>query len=357
MESKRPTADRARQQKWRDQVGEIEYLVHEVSPRIFEDNARDRLAELPPEWIALVASMRADVHAETDREKQTEGVTLAERRGYQWNYKVGRVADLVRHLLQTIAADIDLGEDQVLATMVLVHKAFFQLKLELQDLGTREGRDDRDEQRYRVLGALRSLTRHFDGPDLLRLRALVAGENAARFTIPPPSDEEVEQRLEEIEQHGPLTEAEREHDREFMAIKAPVLNGVVSRSWLMEVDPRFGTLDPLVVMEEFAEAQAKARGGRNGGGEPRTGPARAVARLALMCGALDAAQREGEDFDQATERLRGALLNSRSRIRATMREFPGHGPEQPTASSGSAPNAPPGTGAPPSGSVGNDRRE
>jgi hypothetical protein len=326
MEPKRPTADRIRQQEWRAHVEEMRHLVENVSPQIFKDSAKARRADVPVEWAAMVASMRADVRASADRDELEEGVPVADRRGYHWSSKLSRVADMIEYLLAVVRADLEMEEGvETLASMVLLHKAFVELEIELQEGGSKNGREDRDEHRYRVLGALRSLTHQFDSPDLLRLRALVAGECAARFTQ-VPTDAEVEERLAAIQAEDPQTEEEREHSREFMCVTGPVMNGVMARSWLAEVDSKFATLDPLVVMEEFAEAEAKGQGGRSGAGDGIVGPARAVARLALMCGGLGAVQRNGEGFDEAVDRVRAALLTSRSRIRAVLRDFPGQVP-------------------------------
>ncbi len=81
-------------------------------------------------------------------------------------------------------------------------------------------------------------------------------------------------------------------------------------------------------MEEFAEAKADSEGGRTDGGEASTGPVRTLARLAVLSGALDFAQKEGEDFDAAVDRARRNLISTRSRIKQSVQGFPGRiGPD------------------------------
>jgi hypothetical protein len=248
-------------------------------------------------------------------------MTPDERRGYHWTWKVMRVGDMLEHLTRTIREDLGFDDGATLASIVLLRKAALYLQLELQDGGTKDGRHDRLENRYRVQRALEALAPPFDDVQLMRLRALQVAESSARMTR-IPDDSDVDERLGRIADLEGLRPGEAERYRNFMLVDQPAVSAVMARSELMAIDDRFAALDPLVVMEEFSDAAAEANGGRLAGGEGRTGPARALARLCVMSGALDLEQKDGEDFDAATERARGALLTARSRIRKAVRGFP-----------------------------------
>jgi hypothetical protein len=317
--------------QWREKIPEIRRLVEDVAPRAFEAAAEDRLEKVPEEWKALVQKMRDDVHASAaDWRKQypdsTE--TLAEERGYQWHFKIGRLDDMLDYLMREIRRDIGFEDgDATLASMLLVSKAFLALNIELQHGGKKGSRDDGDEYSYRVLNALKALTPRFDDIVLRRFRALQTAESMAKFARPLMNPEELDAHVEKMKDL--LPEREPDEHRDWVNVDKPVLEGVFARSQLAEVDERFGTLDPMEVYEEFAEAQAATKGGKSDGGEGKVGPARAVARLAVRCGALDYEQGADEDFDAAVERARGNLLQARHRIRKELRGFPGMLPEDP----------------------------
>jgi hypothetical protein len=274
----------------------------------------------------MVDAMRAEVHAAArkDVDQPTDGrpPTEMERRGYNWSFKVGRVADMLEYLTRTIREDIGFEEGATLASMLLLDKAILHLDVELQDGGSDGGRDDREENRLRVLDALKALTPEFDNVNMQRLRALHVAERSAQITR-VLSDADVEESAKKLAQ---LDARHLDKHRDYMKNEQPVISGLLARNWLVEVDRAFESLDPLVVLEEFAEAEAATRGGRSDRGDGKVGPARALARLAVMCGALGYAARPDEDFDTAVDRARGNLLMTRSRARKTLRDFPGELP-------------------------------
>lgn len=324
-----PKRDRNRQREWRARLPEYRRLVEEVAPEMWEDAAARRARSLPKPWVTLVEEMRADVHKAARKsieEFGDEKATEEEKRGYYWSFKVGCVADMVEHLARTIRDDLGFDEEEeTLASMALAYKALTFLEVELQDGGSASPRRDRDELRYRMLNALKALTPLFDDVHLMRLRALQVAESAAEYTH-VATEAEIEEGIGRLaEEKGFNADAHRE----YMQHSKPALDGVLARSWLAEIDDAFQRLDPLVVLEEFADAQAQSSGGRTENGEGRVGPVRALARLAVMCGALGYEQREDEDFDKAVDRARGNLLMSRSRIRRVVQEFPGQCPPAP----------------------------
>lgn len=277
---------------------------------------------MPEAWKALVSAMQAEVHAEAAKDDE-DGRSLNERRGYYWSFRVGRVGDMLDYLMRAIRGDLGFEEGATLASMLLVQSSIERLDIELQDGGTEEGRDDGEENRYRVNHALRALTPKLDDITLLRFRALQVAEFAARWNQIPPTDEQVEASVVDLRQEQLVrSETEAERHRTFLKVDKPALGAVFTRSLLAEIDARFDTLDPLVVFEEFSEAET-ATGGKLEGGDGKIGPVRAVARLAVMCGALEYRQEPGEDFDSAVNRARSNLLVTRSRIRKELRSFPG----------------------------------
>lgn len=320
----KPTRDRARQEEWRSRVPEARRIVEDVAPAIWDDVAASRVEDVPQPWKELVAAMRAEVCTKADTEARERSLsddeTVEQLRGYYWAFKVGRVADMLKYLLRTIRQDIGFEEGATLASMVLLEKAVLQVDLELQDGGSKEGREDRDENRHRVLEALKALTPRFDDVHMLRLRALQVAESSVKMTR-IASDDDAEASVRAIAELDDSIDLERHRD--FIKHEQPAMLGVLARSWLVEVDKAFANLDPLVVLEEFAEAQTNARGGKVAGGDGRVGSVRAVARLAMMCGALGFQQQDGEDFDAAVDRARANLLMTRSRFRKALRAFPG----------------------------------
>lgn len=322
------TSSRQRQQQWRDRIPEVRRVVEDVAPRMWESACEDQEKNVPDAWKALVQSMRDEVHLEARAaDYHEEDMTPDERLGYHWNWKIGRVANMLRYLTQVIRDDLGFDDGATLASIVLLDKAMLHLQLELQDGGTKGGREDRLENRYRVQEALKALMPHFDDVQMRRLRALQHAEPAATLTD-IPTEADVEEHVRRVQDGRSLDPEEAERHRDWFAVDHPVMSGVMVRSWLSEVDERFASLDPLVVLEEFAEARAENEGGRIEGGDGRTGPVRALARLSVMCGALDFEQKEGEDFDSAVERARGNLLVTRSRFRKAIRAFPGRFPEE-----------------------------
>lgn len=64
----------------------------------------------PPEpWKEIVAEMQRDVHASAERASSTG--TPQERRGYEWAFKVGRVADMLDYKVGVIRSDLGFAAD------------------------------------------------------------------------------------------------------------------------------------------------------------------------------------------------------------------------------------------------------
>jgi hypothetical protein len=315
---------REQQRRWREELPRLRDIVECVSPALLAAvGAPDHIYRGPKEWSELVAAMRQEVLTKADADEASDDETIDERRGYEWCWKIRDVAHMLDHLLHTIRQDLGFEGSATLASMVLVQRAMFQLQLELQEGGTKDGRGDGLEHQYRVQQALQALSRRFDDVQLRRLRALQHATSSARYAeIPDP--ETVERRVEEMSALEERSDEDsKQRTKEWFRDTMPALGGVMARSWLVEVDERFASLDPLIVLEEFAQAEPEEEGGRTEGGDGRIGPVRALARLAVRCGALGYAQREGEDFDTAVERARNNLLVTRSRIRKEVRSFPG----------------------------------
>lgn len=313
---------REQQQRWREELPRLRDLVERVSPAMLSDAGSKHKYNGPTEWADLVLSMQREVHAKAESREVFEEESIEQRRGYEWSWKVAHVAHMLEHLIETIRKDLGFEDSATLASMALVKRAMFQMELELREGGTTEGRGDGLEHQYRVQQALQALTSCFDDVQLRRLRALQYATSCARYSEIPDAatvERHVNQ-MKELEQTD--DEADDRH-REWFRDTMPALSGVMARSWLAEVDERFATLDPLIMLEEFAQAEPEEEGGRAEGGEGRIGPVRALARLAVMCGALGLEQRPDEGFDTAVERARNNLLVTRSRIRKLVREFPG----------------------------------
>ena len=321
------SSKRARQTEWRTRIPELRRIVEDVAPAMFEAAEARGAQNIPPAWRELVAEMQRDVHRQADESARKanaeDDATIEERRGYAWSWKVDRVAAMFDFLAATILRDIGFAGDESIASIVLLKKAFLYAQLELQDGATKDGRDDRDETRLRLLGALKALTPRFDDVHMLRFRAVQVAETCARMTR-IPNDAEVAVGVEALRT---LESIDLERHRDYVEHEQPVLAGLLARQWLAEVDETFHKLDPLVVLEEFAEAAPAGKGGKTQGGDASTGPVRALARLSVTCGALGYEQRNDETFDAAVDRARSNLLVTRSRLRKVMREFPGRAPD------------------------------
>lgn len=321
---------RARQNEWRVRIPELTHLVENVAPAMLDSNHKERMRDVPDAWRDLVTAMRTDVHAKAENgavgATGDDDATIEERRGYEWSWKMARVGAMLEMLIDTILADIGFTGTESIASLVLLKKAALYAQLELQDGGSKEGRDDRDEIRLRLQGALRALAPALDDVHMRRFRALQVAETCTRMTR-IPSEADIAGSVEKL--RAAEARIDLDHHRDFLEHEQPVLNGLLSREFLAEVDDAFQTLDPLIVLEEFADATPAGRGGKAEGGEGCTGPVRALARLAVRCGALEFSQREGETFDDAVERARSNLLVTRSRLRRAMREFPGQEPADP----------------------------
>ena len=307
--------------KWRAEVPQITRIIEEVAPRMLADSGADLRERVPAVWLELVASMRTTVLDKVDQAKADGRPEESdeELRGYYWSFKIHHISDMVEFLCQQILTDIGIGDGATIPSMLLVRKAFLPLLIELQDGGTKHGRSDGEEYRFRVLEAIKSLTPHFDDVSLRRFRALRVAESNSEWALPVLDDTELEAQVAELQKIQP--EVDPEQQRDWFTVTDPVIAGVQGRAFLAQVDERFSALDPLECYEEFVEASAK--GGKTEGGDGKTGAARALARLAVKCGALDYQQLADEDFDAAVERARNNLLVNRSRIRKSLRNFPG----------------------------------
>lgn len=308
--------------KWRAKVPEITRIVEDVALRMWADSEADLEDRVPKVWAELVDSMRQSVveKAEKATAGETQRVSDEEQRGYYWSFQIRRVSDMIEFLCEKILADIGFAnDDTTIASMLLVRKAFVALLIELQDGGTEDGRSDGEEYRFRTLSALRFLTPRLDDVALRRFRALHVAESNSEWTGPVLDEKELDQRVSEMQSLEPHVDPE--NHRDWFAVTHPVLAGVQARALLKDIDERFSALDPLECYEEFVEASAK--GGKVEGGDGKTGAARALARRAVRCGALGYQQLGAEDFDTAVERARNSLLVNRSRIRKTLRGYPG----------------------------------
>lgn len=326
--------DRARQGDWRAYEPDVRDVVERVMPRAFEMAEEQRQLNLPAPWKDLVDQMAAEVrdkvaNPEAWRSEVSAAQPTNAKLASEWSLRFIRLSDVLEYLLRTIRHDIGCPEGvETLTSMALMEGALRHLMMELGHIGSAEGRADEDENRYRVFRALMILHPRFDDARLKRFRALRVAEQSVRYSV-LLNDTEVEESVERMRQHhlrdlpgAPWGAEEDELQRKWFRVELPMQRAVLARNELANVDARFGELDALLVLEEFAAASLKSKGGKTDGGDGITGPARALARLALTCGALDYAQAADETFDDAVERVRTNLLVTRSRIRAELRAFP-----------------------------------
>ena len=327
-----PSRERRRQQEWRECAPELAHLVDEVAPRIWEDPQSDRVGDIPDDWRALFDALAVTVRTKAEHPEFSAERPLGVRLGYEWCWAISHVKRYLGYMMRLIRADIGLKEgSETLASMALLNRGLELLHLELQHGGTCDGRDDAEENAVRVYRALRTLTPRFDDVSLRRLRALRIVESCAPG-IRILEGGEVEASVERMRTHasgeGRAFDLEDEEaQRKWFRSELPVMKTLNARNMLAECDESFAKLDPLIVLEELAEASTGAKGGRADGGEAKTGPARALARLALRCGALEYTQAETETFDDAVDRVRRNLHTTRSRLRDELHSFPGLVPE------------------------------
>jgi hypothetical protein len=293
-------------QRWRQTLPEIEQ-VNESFSLALQDSTIERIGKVPAWWKKRIRQMKTNVHAQALVEPD-DPRSITEHRSDHWGWEIFHLRDMINYLLREICIDLEAPEGGRLASMILVERALGTLFIELQSQGSLNGRDDEEENAYRVHRALQALSPDFDDIHLRRFRALDVAEFAARVTLPVFTERTPEE--DEMFEGGPIPD----DIREMWTYRNPVINGVSVKGMLCRIDPAFQHLDPLVVFEEFSEAEPSS-GGRTTGGDARVGPARALARLCIMCGALEATQHDDENFDQAVERFRNTLHVSRSRIR------------------------------------------
>jgi hypothetical protein len=315
---------RARQQRLRAREPDVRTIVEDVGPRMLEDAFERTRYSVPDEWKQLVDSLQNAVRAEADKDAadadSTDTDTIEERRGFHWSLRIRSVSAMLEYLMREIRRDLGIDDGQTIASMLLVTEALTRLQIELHDGSTKEGRGDGEENQCRVYRALRALVPKFDDIQLRRFRALQFAELAAKAThLPTP--EEVERRVAGMGGNEDQGVDDLEHRREFISVDLPLVDALFTRSRLGDIDERFMSLDPLVVLEEFNEASASRCPDEPGPDGVAVGPVRALARLAVMCGALEYGPRDGEPFDEAVDRARGNLLTTRWRLRKEMRAF------------------------------------
>lgn len=303
-------------------------IVENVAPKLWDAADEGRVDPIPGEWRHLLDEVAADVQAAAaERTEQHPDLEKEECLGYAWSRMLPRVGNVLDYLMRQIRRDLGFVEgSETLAGMMLVRRAMDHLQMELEDGGSPDGREDAEEQTYRMYRALRVLTPRFDDVQLLRVRALRVIETCATGTR-IIDDAEVELAVEQMRVHaheaGQKFDSDDETRQRFwFRAELPMLKTLNARSMLAEIDPAFGTLDPLIVLEDLDESRSGS-GGKSDGGEGKTGPARALARLALRCDALGYSQQEGETFDEAADRVRRNLHTARFRLREELRGFPG----------------------------------
>lgn len=299
--AKSPTRSRERQEEWRRRLPEMTSLL-ERFPSAFEAAAARRRTSLPPQWLELVSNMRARVHEASDKElgRQNEDEpqdSPAAIRDSNWSHEIMHVGDMLESVFEDILADIGFEDGASLGSINLVRHALSQLQMELQD-GCEGYRHDATERGLRVAGALKRLSPSYDDINMRKLRALELVGVAARW-VHVPSAAEVE---EAVERYKEFASGDIERHRDFVAIDKPLTSATLAHSDLADIDPAFAALDPLVVLEELNEARVDGDGGKDGGGDGRMGPVRALARLSMMCGAFGFSPRADESFDDAVDR-------------------------------------------------------
>jgi hypothetical protein len=125
---------------------------------------------------------------------------------------------MLDYLMRIVRSDIGVEKGTSIASMVLVRGAMRQLQVELQDGGTEDGREDADENYYRVFRAITALNSRFDDIHLRRLRALQFADIAARITRIPTAAE-VDASVESMREH----EIDPDRHRDWMESEQPAL--------------------------------------------------------------------------------------------------------------------------------------
>lgn len=328
--------DRARQEEWRACEPDLRAVIEVEAPRQWSQADEGRLDRLPLEWRERLDSLAAEVRREAeDPESWRADADDVTRFAHGWSAKVRVMADVLGYLQRQIRQDIGCSEgSETLSSMALVEMAMRHLRLELGHIGSTEGREDEEENRCRVFRALTMLNSRFDDLQMRRFRALRAAEIAVEYAV-PLDDASIDESVARVRQlhleeypGEPFDGEVEERQRRWFRVELPMQRSIMARCDLARTDDRFAGLDALLVLEELTAARANEKGGRAIGGDGKTGPARALARLALTCGALDYAQSEQETFDDAVERVRSNLLVTRSRLRGELRDYPGQGPPQ-----------------------------
>lgn len=323
--SQRPNVAALRRE-WSEALPEISESYERAQDMWDAHHRASDFGMVPEPWKVMVAEMRAKV---LERASDPDGATDepdVDRRGAAWSSVVGiEVGRMMRYLARTILTDVGFGERENMHSNALLEEAVAAFASELASPAIPENPDEGGEKFLRVSRALQQLIPRFDDIALLRYRALLVAEQAASH-VSIPSEAEVQAhvaRYREVLAETPRPDMTlEEHDarsRAWMLTDAPLTSAMIAHDALGKVDPRFWQLDTLLVAQEFAEAQTSNRGGKTDTGDGRVGPVRALARLAVTCGALDFEQGPKEDFDRAVDRARGILITARSKIRAEIR--------------------------------------
>ncbi len=316
MRIKKPHYDPTFKQQWRAREPQFREFIEEAMPRMMQSFHESRFEWIEDEWRTLVAGMKSSVHE--DRRAARGRFPEFARIGYLWSEKISNVTDMIEYLFNAMRPDLGLSTGDTLASMLLVEQALDRLQRELSHHRDEDCPNGEDANQYRIFRALEILTPEFDDLQLQRLRALETAEWSARRTYIPAGGEVTEPLHRSCKPPSHLDDKER---RDFLMYGQPMAWALLTRQLLASIDARFKEVDPLLVLEELGEADAEGIGGRSSGGNGRLGPARALAVLAVRCGALGFRKRKGETFDQAVDRARQVLMTLRSRVRRQLRSF------------------------------------
>jgi len=307
------------QNEWRRKLPSLHNLVNRDAPRHFEAVANHRLENVSDSWKGIVASMKERVHRDlANADFHDEDTSKQHRRGWHWGSVLMDFCDMVEYLTREILDDIEMPQGETLASVALLNHATSCFRHEMHS-----GGDEPTEHLvawYRRQKALEAFTARLDSVLIRRVHALEKAEAAATITQ-IPSKAELDEAVKAFQRRWPDKDADSY--REYLQTDSPALDGVLAKFFLSQIHERFEDLDPLVALEEFAEAKSSSKGGRASNGEGQTGATRALARVSVTCGALGFEQRADETFDDAVERARKSLLMARSTVLKMVKGFPG----------------------------------
>jgi len=302
---------------WRKTIPEAERM-QEALPRMLQRGDERRVDNVPQFWKDMVCSMRtqARAQAESATEELSE-LPLEVRRGVFWSRELLAVEDMLSYLTRTIRDELGCEDGETVPSLALLAEGMRHVRKELEGPAEVLPMMGALEADVRMFRALQALSPHFDDRQLKRVRALHLAEVAAS-SVSVPTAEALDSLVAE---EGGDADDEVASRMRAEQLKMVAMRGVLFRGDLAGIDDAFGSLDPLVVMEEFSDATPEGAGGRAQNGAGRTGSARALASLAVSCCALGFEQRTEESFDEAVERARTGLLMARSRVRKWAQGF------------------------------------